>query len=159
MDVIIEQVSEILIAWGLPGLFMAALLAGSVLPFSSELVLVALIKLGFEPISCIIAASLGNTVGGMTCYYMGHLGKMNWIEKVFKVKKDKIDKMAQFLHGKGSMMAFFTFLPFFGEVIAITLGLMRSNIWITISSMFTGKLVRYIIMVWVLQETINMIIS
>ncbi|NCC10374.1 MAG: DedA family protein [Bacteroidia bacterium] len=157
MDTIITSISELLIEWGLPGLFMAALLAGSVLPFSSEIVLVAMIKLGLEPVACILTATAGNTVGGMTCYYMGHLGKIEWIERFFKVKKAKIDKMAHFLKGKGSMMAFFTFLPFFGEVIAITLGFMRSNLWLTISSMFIGKMIRYIIMVWILLQTLSII--
>ncbi len=96
---------------GTPGLFISALLAGSIVPFSSELVLVALVKLGLPPIACLISATLGNTVGGMTCYYMGRLGKISWIEKYFKVKKEKVDKMVKFLQGKGAVMAFFTFLP------------------------------------------------
>lgn len=157
MDTIITDLSKLLIEWGLPGLFIAALLAGSILPFSSEIVLVAMIKLGLEPIACILTATAGNTVGGMTCYYMGHLGKIEWIERFFKVKKTKIDKMALFLKGKGSIMALFTFLPFFGEVIAITLGFMRSNLWLTVSSMFIGKLVRYIIMVWLLLQALSII--
>ena len=159
MDAFIESVSQLLIQWGLPGLFTAAFLAGSILPFSSELVLFALIKLGLEPIPCIIAATCGNTLGTMTCYYLGHLGRIDWIEKYLKVKKERIDKMSNFLQGKGALMAAFTFLPFFGEVIAIALGLMRSNLALTLTSMFIGKLVRYIIVVWLLQETYNFFIG
>lgn len=155
MDAFIDSAVQLLIEWGLPGLFISALLAGSIIPFSSELVLVALVKLGLDPTACVIAASLGNTVGGMTCYYMGRLGKINWIEKYFKVKKEKIDKMTSFLQGKGALMAFFTFLPAFGEVIAIALGFMRSNLWITTCSMFAGKLIRYILMLWALKEAFN----
>ena len=90
MDAFIDSAIQLLIEWGLPGLFISALLAGSIVPFSSELVLVALVKLGLPPIACLISATLGNTVGGMTCYYMGRLGKVSWIEKYFKVKKKKI---------------------------------------------------------------------
>jgi membrane protein YqaA with SNARE-associated domain len=125
---------------------------GSIVPFSSELVLVALVKLGLPPIACLISATLGNTVGGMTCYYMGRLGKISWIEKYFKVKKEKVDKMVKFLQGKGALMAFFTFLPAIGEVIAIALGFMRSNTWLTIVSMFVGKLIRYILLLYVLES-------
>ena len=39
MDAFIETVSQILIDWGYPGLFISALLAGSIVPFSSEIVL------------------------------------------------------------------------------------------------------------------------
>ena len=73
MDAFIETVSQILIDWGYPGLFISALLAGSIVPFSSEIVLLGLVKLGLDPTLCLISASLGNTAGGMTCYYMGRL--------------------------------------------------------------------------------------
>ena len=115
MDAFIDSAIQLLIEWGLPGLFISALLAGSIVPFSSELVLVALIKLGLPPIACLLSATLGNTAGGMTCYYMGRLGKIAWIEKYFKVKKEKVDKMVNFLQGKGAMMAFFAFLPAIGK--------------------------------------------
>ena len=82
-----------------------------------------------SPVACLLSATLGNTAGGMTCYYMGRLGKISWIEKYFKVKKEKVDKMVNFLQGKGALMAFFAFLPAIGEVIAIALGFMRSNTW------------------------------
>ena len=157
MDAFLSSVADMLIAWGLPGLFIAALLAGSIVPFSSEVVLAALVELGLDPVGCIIAATLGNTVGGMTCYYVGRLGKIEWIERFFKVKQERIDRMEKFLQGKGSLMAFFTFLPALGEVIAITLGFMRSNIWLTTLSMFTGKLIRYILMLLALEGIINFI--
>ena len=157
MDAFIESVSQILINWGLPGLFISALLAGSIVPFSSEIVLVALVKLGLNPTACLIAATLGNTAGGMTCYYMGRLGKISWIEKYFKVKKEKIDKMVTFLQGKGALMAFFAFLPAIGEVISIALGFMRSNLLLTTISMFIGKLLRYILLLYVLESAWNVV--
>lgn len=155
MDAFVDSITQLLIDWGLPGLFISALLAGSIVPFSSELVVVALVKLGLPPIACLLSATLGNTVGGMTCYYMGRLGKISWIEKYFKVKKEKVDQMVNFLQGKGAMMAFFTFLPAIGEVIAIALGFMRSNTWITLGSMFAGKLVRYILLLYALESAWN----
>ena len=141
MDAFIDSTIQLLIEWGLPGLFISALLAGSIVPFSSELVLVALVKLGLPPIACLISATLGNTVG-----------EISWIEKYFKVKKEKVDKMVKFLQGKGALMAFFTFLPAIGEVIAIALGFMRSNTWLTIVSMFVGKLIRYILLLYALES-------
>ncbi|WP_274972980.1 YqaA family protein [Bacteroides fluxus] len=152
-----ETITQLLIDWGYLGLFISALLAGSIIPFSSELVMVALVKVGLSPAVCVLAATLGNTLGGMTCYYMGHLGKTDWIEKYFKVKKEKIEKTQRFLQGKGALMAFFAFLPFVGEAIAIALGFMRSNVFLTTTSMFAGKLLRYITMLLALQGAISMI--
>ena len=42
------------------------------------------------------------------------------------------------------------------KLIAIALGFMRSNIWITTSSMFVGKLIRYIVMLMALQGIISL---
>lgn len=148
-----------MIDWGYLGLFISSLLAGSIVPFSSEIVMLALVKVGLSPAICVLAATLGNTLGGMTCYYMGRLGRVDWIEKYFKVKHEKIEKMQRFLQGKGALMAFFAFLPFVGEAIAIALGFMRSNLVLTTTSMFVGKLIRYMAMLWALQGAMLMINS
>ena len=157
MDAFIDTLIQLLIDWGYAGLFISALLAGSIIPFSSEIVMVALVKVGLSPALCVLSATLGNTLGGMTCYYMGRLGRIDWIEKYFKVKKEKVDKMVKFLQGKGALMAFFAFLPAIGEVISIALGFMRSNIWLTIASMFAGKLIRYILLLYVLESAWNVV--
>lgn len=154
-----DAIIQFLIDWGYFGLFLSSLFAGSIVPFSSEIVLITLVKMGLNPAGCVLAATLGNTMGGMTCYWMGHLGKLEWIEKYFGVKREKINKMKTFLQGKGSMMAFFAFLPFVGEAIAMALGFMRSNIWITTISMFIGKLARYILMLLALQGAIDFFIE
>lgn len=159
MDIFVDQLIQLLIDWGYLGLFLSALIAGSILPFSSELVLVALVKLGLSPALCVLSAALGNTVGGMTCYYIGRLGRTDWIEKYLRVKPEKVESMQRFLQGKGALMAFFVFLPIVGEVIAIALGLMRSNVWITTLSMFTGKLLRYVLMLLALEGVVSLVVS
>lgn len=145
-----------MVDWGYFGLFISSFLAGSIIPFSSELVMIALVQVGLSPAICVVFATLGNTLGGMTCYYMGYLGKVEWIEKYFKVKREKVEKMQAFLQGKGALMAFFAFLPFVGEAIAIALGFMRSNVALTVSSMFVGKLIRYAVMLLAMQGVISL---
>jgi len=159
MDAIIATVQQFFINMGYPGLFVSAMLAGSIVPFSSEIVLVVLIKLGFDPLYSVVWASLGNTAGGMSCYYIGYLGKIEWAEKYFKIKHEKILKMQKFLQGKGAMMAFFAFLPTIGEVISMALGFMRSNVLLTTSSMFVGKLVRYIFVVYCMLYAVDGFLS
>ena len=147
----IDTLVQWLIDWGYPGLFVSAFLAGSLIPFSSEIVLLTLVKLGLNPMACLMLATLGNTLGGMTCYGMGWAGRTDWIERFLHVKQEKVDRMQRFLQGKGSMMAFFAFLPFVGGVLAVALGFMRSNIPLTTISMLLGKLLRYIVLLWAMQ--------
>ncbi len=143
-----DAVFQFLLDWGYWGLFLYAFLAGSILPGSSEAVLIAYIGLGLNPILSVISATAGNVVGGMTCYWLGHLGNIEWIEKYLHMNKKTMKKAEKFIHGRGAWMAFFTFVPVIGDAISIVLGLMRSNIWIVIISMTLGKLLRYIVLVW-----------
>ncbi|MEA4840559.1 MAG: DedA family protein [Bacteroidales bacterium] len=140
---------QTLIEWSYFGLFIATFLAGSILPFSSEIVLSGLLAVGANSTGCLLAATAGNFLGGITCYYLGHLGKIEWIEKYLGVSDEKMQKGIKFLHGKGAFMAFFTFIPIVGDLLAVSLGYMRANIWITSISMLLGKFVRYILWIYV----------
>ena len=77
--------------WGYAGLFIAAFLAGSILPFSSEVVLGLLLVAGYSTWGCVVSATAGNWLGGITCYYIGRLGKTAWIEKYLKLSHEKLD--------------------------------------------------------------------
>lgn len=135
---------QTLIEWSYFGLFLATFLAGSILPFSSEVVLSGVLALeGINAWGCIAAATAGNFLGGMTCYWIGHFGKIEWIEKYLKVKPEKLQKYLKYMQGKGSWMAVFTFVPVVGDLLAVTLGYMRANIWITALTMLIGKFLRY----------------
>lgn len=140
-----DAILQFLIDWGYVGMFLSALIAGTVVPFSSEAVLVALISMGLSPIGCVLAATAGNMIGGMTCYWLGSLGNMLWIEKYFGVNKEKLERAERFVKGRGAWMAFFMFIPFLGEAIGVVLGLMHANAWITAIAMFLGKSTRYIV--------------
>ena len=139
-----EAITQFFVEWGYLGLFLSAFVAGSVLPFSSEAVMVVLVRMGLDPVGCVAAAALGNTLGGMTCYWIGSLGKTEWITRL-GVSTRQLARARKFLSGRGALMAFFTFLPTIGEAIAIVLGLMRSNVWLTGCSMLIGKTLRYIV--------------
>ena len=73
------------------------------------------------------------------------MGKTEWLEKWFKIKPEKIDKMISWLHGKGAVMGFFGFLPAVGDVILVALGFMRANVPVVMVSMTVGKFLRYVL--------------
>ena len=144
---VMESLVQFFIDWGYWGLFLAALAAGSILPFSSEAVMVALLIAGLDPWWCLLAAASGNTIGGMTCYWIGRIGKTEWMHRYLKMDQKKLDRATAFLHGKGALMGFFSFLPYIGEAIAVVLGLMRANQFWTAVSMFVGKAARYAVII------------
>ena len=130
--------------YGLSGLFLASFLAATVLPFSSEALLTLLIANHFEVSSCIAVATLGNWMGGMSSFFLGYLGKWEWIEKYLRIKKEKMEKFMGKLHRYGDWFAFFSFLPGIGDAIAVASGFFRCRLWIVAVSMLLGKFVRYI---------------
>ena len=148
---------DFLIQWGYLG---SAVLAGSVVPFSSEAVLAALVlpSTGLNPVICLIAASVGNLLGSLTCYGMGRLGRMDWLEKYFHMKREKVERMQAYLNGRSAFMAFFAFLPIIGSVIAVALGFLRSNIWVVSASMLLGKVLRYVLVILAARGLVNLMI-
>lgn len=146
-----DAIAQFFIEWGYIGLFLSALLAGSILPFSSELVLTVLVQMGADPIVCLISASIGNTIGGLICYWLGYLGNMQWIERWLKIDHAKMERADGFVRKYGAWMGVFGVLPWVGEVIIVLLGLMRANVYLTTATMFVGKFVRYLLMLLALQ--------
>ena len=111
---------------------------------------------GLSPVWGVVWATAGNTLGGMTCYGIGRLGKTEWIERYLRISREHIDKATRFLAGKGALMAFFVALPYIGDAIAVVLGLMRSNVWVTTLSMFLGKLLRYVALLYAAEGLISL---
>lgn len=141
--------------YGYWGLLMASFLAATILPFSSEVVFAALIAAGMDIWTSIFYASIGNTLGGATCYYLGMLGKTEWINKWFKIKPEKIDKTIEWMQGKGAIMGFFGFMPFVGDVLLVALGFMRSNVPVVMFSMTVGKFLRYLLIGFGTEEIVS----
>ncbi len=139
---------DLLVDYGPIGMLIASFIAGSVFPFSSEAVMLAMLAAGVDTWELVITASIGNVAGSMFNYGVGRLGRLDWIEKYLHVKKESLDRAQRFMGGHGAWMGFFAFLPILGSAISILLGLMRANIIITLISITLGKVMRYLIIAW-----------
>ena len=129
-------------------MLLAAFLAGSFFPFSSEAVMVALMATGLDPWQLMVYGTIGNVLGSVFNYSVGRMGRLEWIEKYLHVKKEDLDKAERFMAGRGAWMGFFAFLPVLGSAITILLGLMRANVVITFISITLGKVFRYLIIIY-----------
>ena len=128
---------DILINYGYLGMFLIGFLAGSFIPFSSETVMTALLAAGLHPAGLVIYGSA-----------VGTKGRLDWIERYLHVKRADLDRAQRFMSGYGAWMGFFAFLPIIGSAITIALGLMRSNIFISLISISIGKILRYIVLAY-----------
>lgn len=143
-----DALNDLLINYGYWGMLVAAFLAGSVFPFSSEVVILALLASGLAPVHLIAYATVGNVLGGMFNYAVGSMGKLEWIERYLHVKPDQMARAERFMAGHGAWMGFFAFLPVIGSAITISLGLMRANLLISFVSITVGKALRYYLLVY-----------
>jgi membrane protein YqaA with SNARE-associated domain len=143
-----DVINDILMQYGYWGMLIAALLAGSFFHFSSEAVMLGLLAAGLHPVPLVIYGTIGNVGGGMFNYFIGHLGRLDWIERYLHVKKSSLDRAQHFMAGHGAWMGFFAFLPVIGSAITIMLGFMRANVLISFTSMTIGKSLRYALMMY-----------
>ncbi len=139
--------TDFLMNYGYWGMLLAAFLAGSFFPFSSEAVMLGLLAAGLHPVPLVVYGTIGNVLGSMFNYVIGRMGKLEWMERYLHVKRESLEKAERFMGGRGAWMGFFAFLPIIGSGITIALGLMRANILITLTSITMGKLLRYVVLV------------
>lgn len=144
MDALIEILSQ----YGYWGMLVAAFMAGSFFPFSSEAVMVTFQAAGLDPWQLIVYGTIGNVLGSMFNYYVGRLGRLDWVERYLHIKKDSLDKARRFMAGRGAWTGFFAFLPIIGSAITILLGFMRANIAVSLFSITLGKFLRYVLLVF-----------
>ena len=132
--------------WGYMGMALSAFLAASILPFSSEAVMVGLLAAGLDMWALVAWGTVGNVLGSLFNYGIGRLGKMEWIEKYLHTKPEDLDRARRFMGGRGAWMGLFSCIPVIGDVITIVLGLMRANLTIFTISVTISKLARYVVL-------------
>lgn len=138
-----DQLQSILLEWGYLGMFISALLAATILPFSSDVVLMGLVAAGCSPVAIVVVATLGNWTGGLISYGMGWLGKLEWLEKYCRVKPENIAKQKARVDRWGPLLAITSWIPFVGDIFAIVLGFYKAKFIPTAFWLLVGKLLRY----------------
>ena len=139
-------------SWGYIGMFIAAFLAGSFIPFSSEAVLLGLLLADLDPVWLFVNATLGNVGGSMFNYWIGTFGKMEWIERYLHVQREKVERTQRWMERYGAWIGLVTFLPIFGSVVAITLGFTRANPWQSTLAILIGKAARYALLIFAVTQ-------
>lgn len=128
---------------GLLGLFIGTFLAATILPFSSDALYVAVLAATGNPVGCLVVGTLGNWLGSVLTYWIGWIGKWEWIEKWFKVKPETMEKQKARIDKYGVWLALLAWIPIIGDVLAITLGFFKVKPFWTMVLLLTGKGLRF----------------
>lgn len=133
-------------------LFFAALLAATILPFSSEIIFASSIALGYDPLLCIIIASLGNCTGVTINYLIGirginyFLNKLNFNEEKRQYYHSKFIKYDKYL-----LLA--AWLPIIGDPITIYAGIVRVRFVHFALIVYTARILRYIALYYLVANS------
>ncbi len=138
-----ETIVEFLKDYGYLGMGIIAFLAGTVVPITSEVVLIFFINIGLSAIGVTLAATVGNTIGGITCFMLGYLTNKERVMTLFKIPPRRMNRADKLIQKYGYWTAGISFVPVIGEVLLVTLGVMRVNKYKVIAVMAVGKLLRY----------------
>ncbi len=140
-------VSE-LIAWGPAGMFVAAFLAGSFFPFSSEVVMLGLLGAGADADGLLWWGTAGNTLGSLFNYGVGTLGREDWITRYAKVPPDKLERGKRYVQRYGPWAGLLAWIPLLGSVVTVALGYLRVNVFTSMLTITAGKFARYYLLVY-----------
>jgi len=124
-------------------LFTISFLAGSFIPMGSEAYVLYLQNNDFSLLAILMFASIGNTLGGLSCYGLARWGGPVIVQKYLKHDQQKLKLWESRLTGKSEWVALLCWLPFVGELIATVLGFFSKKVIRVSLYMFVGKFLRY----------------
>ena len=133
---------------GYLGLFITCFLAATILPIASEVFLITMLAAKYDPLSSLLIASSGNTLGSYLNFGIGYIGNPEWLKKL-RVKQKTIESWKVSIQKYGVWLALLSWLPIVGDIIGISLGFFRANIFWSFIFMAIGKFIRYLVVVLV----------
>ncbi|MCY1075490.1 YqaA family protein [Archangium lansingense] len=137
--------------WGLPGLFLVAMVAGSVLPAPSEAVLAALVYGGVPPAPAVGVATVGNVLGAVTIYVLGRwvarggggpLGR--WVQRRRAREGPRLARAQARLATWGAPVLVLAWVPVVGDVFVLAAGLVGVRWGPFVGFVTVGKGLRYL---------------
>lgn len=136
------QVSETFSLWSL---FLSAFLSSTLLPGSSEALLVTYLTQGFAATALLVVATIGNTLGGLSSWLLGF-----WLVKKYpnSIPKKLSAEAIQRLRRWGWPILLFSWLPIIGDPLCLAAGWLRLNFYWSFVAIALGKLIRYSVIVF-----------
>lgn len=140
------MVLEVLAPYG--ALFASAFLAATLLPASSELILLGLLAAGRgEPVLLIIVATVGNTAGSVVNWAIGRGVEVFHNRRWFPVSRERYEQAVSLFKRYGVWTLLFAWLPIIGDALTVAAGAARVGLWRFVALVGLGKAARYVAIV------------
>lgn len=133
----------------LAGLFLAALLAATLVPAQSEAVLIALIVAGAHPLWLLLCvATTGNVLGSVVNWVMGRFLLRFSDRRWFPVSARQMDRATAWYGRWGKWSLLGAWLPVIGDPLTLAAGVMREPFWRFLLLVTLAKGGRYLVLAW-----------
>jgi membrane protein YqaA with SNARE-associated domain len=134
-----------LIASQLLLLFFISFLAATILPAQSEFFLAVLKNSGESNVYLLVlVATIGNVLGALVNFFIGRYFLHFKHNKWFPIKEKTLKKSTNFYQKWGTWSLLFSWVPLIGDPLTLVSGIFRTNIWLFLALVASGKAARYI---------------
>jgi membrane protein YqaA with SNARE-associated domain len=131
----------------LSGLFLAAFLAATPVPFQSEVIFLGMQATGWETGLLILVASVGNTLGSCVTYVLGRWLSDQRDHRWFPLTPDQMIRAEGWFRRWGLWLLLLSWAPFGDMIVAIS-GVLRVPFPLFIALVALAKTGRYIALGW-----------
>ena len=134
-------------------MFSGAFLAATLLPGGSEVLLIGLLQHNSEPwLPLLVVASIGNTLGALTSYYLGRIGRFAKSPEDFN--NQHYQRSLRWFERFGVWALLLSWLPLVGDILCLIAGWLKLPVVPSTLIILLGKTVRYGLIVFAFMATI-----
>jgi membrane protein YqaA with SNARE-associated domain len=139
---------------GYLGLFVAAFLAATILPLSSEVVLSSLLLAGLPAFTLVAIATVGNVLGSLTNYALGYWASKEIIRRWLKMSDEEFVQAERRFVKYGLFSLLFAWVPIIGDPLTVIAGVLRIRLLWFVILVAAGKLIRYIVISYFVLQAV-----
>lgn len=137
--------------WELNALFLGAFLAATILPFSSEIMMITALSALPDHKNLVIAvATAGNVGGAILNWGLGRYVLRAVGQRWFPFSEKQIQNAQSRFQRYGSPCLIFSWVPVIGDPLTFIAGMMRVPLWVFFPLVLIGKMGRYAVLAYLM---------
>jgi len=133
-------------------LALAAFLAATIVPASSELILALLLAADANRFLCWIIASVANTLGSCVNWWLGRFARRYQNARWFPVSEKSLQRSERWVNRYGVSALLLAWVPIAGDAICVAAGLLRVPLRTFVPLVFIGKAARYAVFILIVGQ-------
>jgi membrane protein YqaA with SNARE-associated domain len=126
------------------GLFLSALLAATLFPVQSEVVLVGMLVSDYDPVTLVMVATVGNVLGAVINWAIGLQIHRFRDHKWMPVSPAALERASARYRRYGRWSLLLSWMPFIGDPLTVVAGVLREPAWTFLILVTLAKAGRYI---------------